>query len=193
MYSSDSYAPDNQDFGSPAFEDPWSLQDADFDGISNQTEIILGTDPYRADTDGDGLSDSQELTMGTNPLYPDLEWDRAYDGRGFSNAPQPNQVFPPTYERLSQGIDPTLTPFLHAQKVAQTALEADYSSSSVHELLRESHQFKQIESRLGQEQAEQFTALAIAAAERQNALNSLPPQPIQPDIRPHKQKQPRIN
>lgn len=42
--------------------------DNDGDGLTNQTEQPLGTNPLLADTDGDGDSDSAEVAAGSNPL-----------------------------------------------------------------------------------------------------------------------------
>ncbi|TVZ09508.1 CHU domain-containing protein [Cellulophaga sp. RHA_52] len=42
--------------------------DTDGDGLTNNEENTLGTDPNNPDTDGDGTSDGQEVTDGTNPL-----------------------------------------------------------------------------------------------------------------------------
>ncbi len=51
--------------------DPWTLNnDCDNDGLSNDYEEILGTDPKLADTDGDGVSDGIEVQFGSDPLDP---------------------------------------------------------------------------------------------------------------------------
>jgi hypothetical protein len=42
--------------------------DDDGDGLTNDEEAALGTDPAEADSDGDGVSDSDEFTHGTDPL-----------------------------------------------------------------------------------------------------------------------------
>jgi len=42
--------------------------DSDQDGLTNQEEKMIGTDPYKADTDGDGYSDGEEVRSGYNPL-----------------------------------------------------------------------------------------------------------------------------
>lgn len=42
--------------------------DTDGDGLTDDHEIALGTDPQRADTDGDGVSDGAEIAAGTDPL-----------------------------------------------------------------------------------------------------------------------------
>ena len=44
--------------------------DADGDGLPDEMEKRLGTDPYKKDTDGDGIEDNEELKNGTNPLDP---------------------------------------------------------------------------------------------------------------------------
>ena len=44
--------------------------DADGDGLPDEMEKRLGTDPYKKDTDGDGINDNEELKNGTNPLDP---------------------------------------------------------------------------------------------------------------------------
>ena len=44
--------------------------DQDNDGLTNQQEAGIGTNPIIADTDGDGLNDGAEVTGGSNPLDP---------------------------------------------------------------------------------------------------------------------------
>lgn len=66
--------------------------DTDKDGLDDQREVELGTDPTLADTDGDGLNDGDEvLKYRTNPRvvdtdgdsYPDgVEVGKGYDPRG---------------------------------------------------------------------------------------------------------------
>jgi outer membrane protein OmpA-like peptidoglycan-associated protein len=54
--------------------------DSDKDGLPNDREIDLGTDPYNPDTDGDGLKDGEEvLTYFTNPLKVDTDGDLLTD------------------------------------------------------------------------------------------------------------------
>jgi hypothetical protein len=38
----------------------WAVQDSDADGLSNDTESTLGTDPFDSDTDGDGVNDRDD-------------------------------------------------------------------------------------------------------------------------------------
>jgi exonuclease VII small subunit len=54
--------------------------DEDFDGLSNEMEKLLGTDPFNPDTDGDGLSDGYEVLIGTSPTNPDTDGDGMPDG-----------------------------------------------------------------------------------------------------------------
>ncbi len=45
--------------------------DHDGDGLSDDEELSMGTDPFHPDTDRDGASDGVELTRGTDPLVAD--------------------------------------------------------------------------------------------------------------------------
>ena len=48
--------------------DPNDPTDTDGDGLTDSSEISLGSNPYIIDTDGDGFSDFVEVEDGTNPL-----------------------------------------------------------------------------------------------------------------------------
>ncbi|MDD5072091.1 MAG: hypothetical protein PHQ42_05170 [Patescibacteria group bacterium] len=55
--------------------------DSDQDGLSDEEELALGTDPNNVDTDGDGLSDYEEVRIyKTDPLNPDTDGDGYPDG-----------------------------------------------------------------------------------------------------------------
>jgi hypothetical protein len=55
--------------------------DNDSDGLSNGTELELGTDPMAPDSDSDGLNDGEEVNVyGTDPLNPDTDGDTLHDG-----------------------------------------------------------------------------------------------------------------
>lgn len=54
--------------------------DTDGDGLSDDEERELGTDPTRADTDRDGIPDGIEVATGTNPLDADTDGDGLSDG-----------------------------------------------------------------------------------------------------------------
>ncbi len=55
--------------------------DTDGDGLTDQEELQLGTDPRNPDTDGDGLTDGEEVKVyHTDPLNPDTDYDALKDG-----------------------------------------------------------------------------------------------------------------
>ena len=71
--------------------------DSDNDGLTDDEEIALGTDPNNPDTDGDGLTDGEEVnTYGTSPLLVDTDDD------GFTDFEE--------IEAGSDATDPTSTP-----------------------------------------------------------------------------------
>ncbi len=58
-----------------------TADDSDGDGLTDQQEKELGTDPNNPDTDGDGLNDGAEVdTTKTNPKNPDTDGDGLNDG-----------------------------------------------------------------------------------------------------------------
>lgn len=64
--------------------------DIDGDGLSNEEEVALGTDPLNPDTDGDGLSDYEEVKIyNTDPLNPDTDGDGFLDGEEVENGYNP--------------------------------------------------------------------------------------------------------
>ncbi len=62
--------------GIPDRDDP----DIDGDGLTNEEELALGTDPRNPDSDGDGLNDGAEVAVGSDPLNPDTDGDGLLDG-----------------------------------------------------------------------------------------------------------------
>ncbi|MEZ4315954.1 MAG: putative metal-binding motif-containing protein [Myxococcota bacterium] len=55
--------------------------DDDGDGLTNDEEVLIGTDPQDPDTDDDGLTDGEEVIVyGTDPLDPDTDNDGLTDG-----------------------------------------------------------------------------------------------------------------
>ncbi len=55
-------------------------EDYDKDGLSNEKEQSLSTNPYSVDTDNDMLTDGEEISNGTNPLNSDSDSDGLDDG-----------------------------------------------------------------------------------------------------------------
>lgn len=65
--------------------------DSDHDGLTDEEEQALGTDPNKADTDNDGLTDYQEVKIyKTNPLKADTDGDGYKDGDEVSQGYNPN-------------------------------------------------------------------------------------------------------
>ena len=52
------------------FENEPLTADSDNDGLPDDEEVRIGTDPNNPDTDGDGVMDGQEVSDGTDPLDP---------------------------------------------------------------------------------------------------------------------------
>ena len=96
--------PENPDPEQPDPENSeidWSA-DSDGDGLPDELEKEIGTDPEAADTDGDGLSDYEEVFLtGSDPLNPSSvqagvsDADADSDGDGISNR-----------EELEKGLNP---------------------------------------------------------------------------------------
>lgn len=72
---------------------PGNCQDSDNDGVSDETEIENGTDPFDADTDDDGALDGEEYLTGKdsdgdgliNGRDPDSDDDGLFDGTEIGN------------------------------------------------------------------------------------------------------------
>ena len=56
------------------------MADTDGDGITDEAERLIGTDPADKDTDNDGLMDGAELKLWTNPTNHDSDGDGFADG-----------------------------------------------------------------------------------------------------------------
>jgi hypothetical protein len=63
--------------------------DSDADGLTDDQELEIGTDPNSADSDGDGLRDGIEVELGTNPLVQDTDNDGYTDGEEHSDGTSP--------------------------------------------------------------------------------------------------------
>jgi hypothetical protein len=77
---------DGPDAGGPGNPDgggskpPDAGLDSDGDGVPDDREAELGTDPNNPDSDGDGLNDGAELINGADPNDPDSDDDGFTDG-----------------------------------------------------------------------------------------------------------------
>ncbi len=65
--------------------------DRDSDGLSDNDEAILGTNPEDPDSDDDGLGDGEEVhTYGTSPRDPDSDHDGFSDGQEIRDTDNPD-------------------------------------------------------------------------------------------------------
>ena len=104
----------------------WNALDCDNDGLTNEEEVLAGTDPGNPDSDGDGVLDSIEITDGTNPSDPcsyvfgsqsespssdwlniDCDGDGLSNGEESSGGSDPNDPCSPTVE--TSPCDPNIT------------------------------------------------------------------------------------
>ncbi|MDD3285130.1 MAG: hypothetical protein PHG95_00600 [Patescibacteria group bacterium] len=69
------------------------VADADNDGLSDVSEVFLGTNPQLADTDSDSYPDKQEIIAGYNPLGA----GKLAEGKGLSLYVDPNGFFADVY------------------------------------------------------------------------------------------------
>lgn len=102
--------------------------DADGDGLSNQLEASLGTDPQRPDTDGDGIWDGEERDLyGSDPLLPDSDSDGMLDGSdpvpGTAGNPPADPV---TGLRIEHGIFTNNASGTARQRLTQTFYQENH-------------------------------------------------------------------
>jgi PKD repeat protein len=58
-----------------------TARDSDGDGLTDDYEDQIGTDPLSRDTDDDGLEDAEEINIGSDPLDNDSDDDGILDGQ----------------------------------------------------------------------------------------------------------------
>jgi len=78
----------NRGAGNGGFLNQWRIEfltapritDTDGDGLNEDQEYFLGTDPWDRDSDDDGILDGDELQLGTDPSKTDTDLDGIQDG-----------------------------------------------------------------------------------------------------------------
>ncbi|WP_290518071.1 Ig-like domain-containing protein [Alcanivorax sp.] len=79
--------------------------DDDQDGLSNEQELALGTDPVNADTDSDGINDGGEVNLhSTDPLVLDSDGDGLSDGFEVDNDLNPLSTSDASLDPDSDGL-----------------------------------------------------------------------------------------
>lgn len=84
------------------------VPDRDGDGLSDDDELVLGTNPDHPDTDGDGLWDGTEIDLDTDPLNPDSDGDGLLDGNEVNLGTNPLSL-DTDGDGWQDGIDPEPT------------------------------------------------------------------------------------
>ena len=70
-----------------------SNNDSDSDGLTDEYEVSIGTDPYDSDSDDDGLDDGREIELGTDPTNFDSDGDGFGDGSEVTAGTDPTDPF----------------------------------------------------------------------------------------------------
>lgn len=63
--------------------------DTDIDEISDEEEVIIGTNRFHVDTDNDGMLDGEEYVEGFDPLEADADGDGRYDWLEYAEGTDP--------------------------------------------------------------------------------------------------------
>lgn len=87
----------------------------DGDGLNDDREAALGTDPTKPDTDGDGVNDGVEVSGGTNPTRPDTDRDGLNDGQEAIHGTNP-VVADTDRDRLSDWAEVSGVPNIYKQR-----------------------------------------------------------------------------
>lgn len=83
-----------------------TFADTDRDGLTDEVEATLGTDPATVDSDGDTLADGEEVLLrGTDPLKTHTDGDAVSDDSEVANGTAPNN-FDTDGDLLDDGVDP---------------------------------------------------------------------------------------
>ncbi len=89
--------------------------DSDRDGLNDDEEKRIGTDPQNPDTDGDGLRDGDEILLGTNPLKADTDGGGVKDGQEVAGGTDPKN--PNDDRTLLEGKDCSANPTKNPDKL----------------------------------------------------------------------------
>jgi hypothetical protein len=83
-----------------------TFTDTDRDGLTDEIETLLGTDPTLVDSDGDSLGDGEEVLLrGTDPLQTHTDGDDVSDNDEVANGTDPNN-FDTDGDEIDDAIDP---------------------------------------------------------------------------------------
>lgn len=105
-------------------------QDTDGDGLTDQQEQELGTNPLAADTDNDRISDGDEVRLGLNYLNPDTDGDGLVDGLDFSPLDPTNPLLTATAQASlpTLTVTSTITPTLVVPTATQPAPTSTFTA-----------------------------------------------------------------
>lgn len=84
-----------------------TFEDTDRDGLTDEVEATLGTDPTLVDSDGDFLGDGEEVLLrGTDPLKTDTDGDQVSDNNEVANGTNPH-----SFDTDGDGLDDKVDPY----------------------------------------------------------------------------------
>ncbi len=84
-----------------------TFTDTDRDGLTDEIETMLGTDPTLVDSDGDSLGDGEEVLLrGTDPLKTKTDGDDVSDNDEVANGTDPNN-----FDTDGDGLDDKVDPY----------------------------------------------------------------------------------
>lgn len=126
--------PDNRGVGAP------TPSDSDGDGLTNEQEQTVGTDPNNPDSDADGSGDGVEVAAGVDPMNPDENIDQVADsdGDGVSDFQEildgTNHLDPNSHQGATEStIEPSaeIGPVIDPDSIPNISIEAGASIADV--------------------------------------------------------------
>jgi outer membrane protein OmpA-like peptidoglycan-associated protein len=123
----------------PAFTVSGGPKDSDADGLTDEEELRIKTDPYHPDTDRDGLGDFDEVrTYMTDPLNPDTDYDGLKDGAEVfhyttdpKNRDTDNGGVADGHEVMEDGTDPRAGHGADDLQLFELNIQFDYDKSVI--------------------------------------------------------------